>query len=325
LAGKEVYPILQTRDGDILIGAVGGVSRFQDGHFTRIWSTDQFSYSQALWEDPGGQLWIGHIGNMTRLNKGKTQLVPGSPGTVYAIRPERLGNVWVGGNGGLVQFRDNKIIANFSMANGLPGNDVKEIYESRDGALWIATYGGLAHFKDGKFTSWTIKEGLASNSVRSIYEDADGTLWIGTYDGGLSRFRNGKFFNYTTANGLFNNGVFAILEDRRGNFWISCNKGIYRISRRELNEFAAGKVAQINSIVYGKSDGMRSTECNAGRQPSAIIAKDGKLWFPTQDGVAVIDPQGVSANSIAPPVAIESVAVDRNNVAFTGSLQISPS
>ena len=74
--------------------------------------------------------------------------------------------------------------------------------------------------------------------MRTIYEDAEGTLWIGTYDDGLSRFRDGKFFNYRTEQGLYNNGVFQILEDRRGNFWISCNKGIYRVSRRELNELA---------------------------------------------------------------------------------------
>ena len=122
----------------------------------------------------------------------------------------------------------------------MPSDDVKVIHESigADGhsVLWFGTFGGLARLEDGRFTSFTTADGLAGNRVRSILEDADGTLWIGTYDDGLSRFRDGKFFNYRTEQGLFNNGVFQILEDRHGYFWISSNKGIYRVSRRELND-----------------------------------------------------------------------------------------
>ena len=133
--------------------------------------------------------------------------------------------------------------------------------------------GGLARLEDGRFTSFTAADGLAGNRVRTIYEDADGTLWIGTYDDGLSRFRDGKFFNYRTEQGLYNNGVFQILEDRHGNFWISSNKGIYRVSRRELNEMAEGRRSRITSVAFGKADGMLNSECNGGRQPAGLIAR----------------------------------------------------
>src|SRR5678809_16452 len=35
--------------------------------------------------------------------------------------------------------------------------------------------------------------------------------------------------------------------------------------------------------------------------------KDGRLWFPTQDGVAIIDPRSVTARRITPPAVIERV------------------
>jgi hypothetical protein len=136
------------------------------------------------------------------------------------------------------------------------------------------------------------------------------------------RFRDGKFFNYTIANGLFNNGVFAILEDKQHNFWISSNRGIYRVNRQELNDLAAGKIAQVNCIAYGKSDGMRSTECNGGRQPAGLIARDGKFWFATQDGVAVVDPERVVENRLPPPVEIESVSIDRHGVPFNQAVRM---
>jgi ligand-binding sensor domain-containing protein len=120
------------------------------------------------------------------------------------------------------------------------------------------------------FPPFTENDGLASNKVRAIFEDAQGTFWIGTYDGGLSRLRDGKFVNYNTQNGLYSNGVFQILEDGRGWFWMSSNQGIYRVSREQLEDFAAGKTATITSTAFGKSDGMLNAECNGGRQPAGI-------------------------------------------------------
>lgn len=316
LIGKEVYPLLQTRNGDILVGTTLNLSRFHNGRFSPARSLPELAFAQALWEDPRGRLWVGHIGGMSWYENGKlTEIYPTRLATVLAIRPDRKGNVWVASETyGLFKFKGDKIIANYTTADGLPSNDVKDIHESPDGTLWFATYSGLAALKDDKFTAWTTNDGLASDHIRTIYEDSDGVLWLGTYDGGLSRFRDGKFFNYTIDNGLFNNGVFCILEDHHHNFWMSSNRGIYRVNRQELNDFADGKRAQINCFAYGRSDGMLNTECNGGRQPAGIIDTDGKMWFPTQDGVAVIDPNGVTTNLFAPPVEIESVTIDRTPV-----------
>ena len=70
---------------------------------------------------------------------------------------------------------------------------------------------------------------------------------------------------------------------------MSSNRGIYRIPKKQLNDCADGKIRHVESITYGKTDGLVETECNGGQQPAGIKARDGKLWFPTQHGVAVID------------------------------------
>jgi signal transduction histidine kinase len=160
--------------------------------------------------------------------------------------------------------------------------------------------------------------------MRALYEDTDGALWVGTYDDGLSRFRDGRFFNYRTEQGLFNNGIFQILEDRRGYFWISCNKGIYRVSRRELDDLAEGRISRINSVAFGKDDGMLNTECNGGRQPAGLVADDGRLWFPTMGGVVVVDPEAAQANPQLPPVMIEAVTLERRRVDFSQGVAIAP-
>jgi signal transduction histidine kinase len=124
--------------------------------------------------------------------------------------------------------------------------------------------------------------------------------------------------------GLYNNGVFHILEDARGNFWISCNRGIYRVNKQELNDYADGRVSAITSVAYGKQDGMINIECNGGRQPAGIKTHDGRLWFPTQQGVAIIDPETVPVNSNPPIVVIEACFLDRASVDFSSALEIAP-
>ena len=45
---------------------------------------------------------------------------------------------------------------------------------------------------------------------------------------------------------------------------------------------------------------MLNEECNGGIWPAGIRARDGRLWLPTQDGVAVIDPRAAAATSRPP-------------------------
>jgi signal transduction histidine kinase/ligand-binding sensor domain-containing protein len=317
---NEVYPLLQTRSGDIYIGTTQGLSIYHEGKFTnydlRNKLGDKVSVT-ALFEDERARIWIGAVGDLHIFKNGRLRELPEFyKTTVWAIKDDRAGNIWIASEKGLFKLRSDKIIAKYTTAEGLPSNDIKVIHEDRQGVLWFGTYGGLVKFENERFTNFTTDNGLASNRVRSIYEDASGTLWIGTYDGGLSRFADGRFFNFTIESGLSSNGVFQILEDEKNNFWISCNKGIYRVSRAELEDFAAGKLTKINSVAYGRDDGMLNTEANGGRQPAGIKAADGQLWFPTQEGVAIVNPKEVPFNPNSPSILIEDVLIDREEIDF---------
>ena len=280
----------------------------------------------ALGGDREGNLWIGTHGGLGIFRDGQFHR-PAVPvpehAVAQAILQDRGGTMWIGTTNGLVTYRYGPS-RTLTVQDGLAGNDIKVIIESASGDLWIGGYGGITRFHDGQFTHWSERDGLPSDNVRTIYEDRDGVIWIGTYDGGLGRFKDGKFTRYTERDGLFNNGVFQILEDGRGNFWMSCNRGIYRVSKQELNEFAEGRRAKITSVAYGKADGMLNVECNGGMWPAGIKASDGKLWFPTQDGAAVIDPESVRINPQPPPVVIEQALIDRVPATMQGSLKIPP-
>jgi YXYXY domain-containing protein/two component regulator with propeller domain len=209
---------------------------------------------------------------------------------------------------------------------GLPQNSVGSILQTRDGYLWIATLDGLVRYDGARYTVFNKanSKGILSNRFNLLYEDSDGALWVGTEDGGLNRFKDGKFTPYTTKEGMFSNGVFAILEDRRGNFWMSSNQGIHRVRKQQLNDFAEGRVAKIDAVSYGKADGMLSTECNGARQPAGVKTRDGRLWFPTFDGVAVVDPEAAVFNSEPPPVVIDRVVLDRQEMDPRQPIEVRP-
>ena len=312
LTETNVYPIYEEADGTLLVGTTRGLFTLNNGSFAVVKSTEDF-YVQAIGKDVDGRILVSNYNNL--YVREANRFVPFLKGQIpasdfiYAIHTDRENQLWIGGDKGLIRYSDGTA-TRFTTADGLAGDDVKVIIEARSGGLWIGTYGGLSRLDNGQLTSWTESDGLPSRSIRALYEDADGTLWIGTYDGGLARFKDGKFTRYTTKTGLPNDGAFQILEDDSRNFWISSNRGIYRVSRDELNEFADGRRGGVTAIAYGKSDGMLNAECNGGRSPAGIRARDGRLWFPTQDGVAVIDPREIKANSQPPPVVIETVKID---------------
>ncbi len=316
LKSDNINPIFSDRAGQIWIGG-SGIDKISGGKITHYNQAqlENLGDPQSIGEDRSGRIWIGFYAGIGYFAGDKFTDASETLGknTYNVIRETRDGALWFGTEAGIVKLhRGEKTV--YDQRSGLPGDEIKDIYEDEGGALWIAAYGGLAKFENGQFTVYTTRNGLTNNLVRTITGEPDGTIWIGTYGGGLSRFKNGGFTNYTTANGLFNNGVFRILEDDAGNFWMSSNRGIFRVAKQQLNDFADGKTDSVTSVAYGRADGMLSTECNGGRQPAGVKTGDGRLWFPTQQGVVVVDPNRMPYNALPPPVVIETVKIDNQAV-----------
>ena len=135
------------------------------------------------------------------------------------------------------------------------------------------------------------RDGLPAGTVRAIHPDEDGTLWIGTYGGGLGRLRDGRARpHHPRRTASSTNVVTRILEDERHNLWMLGNRGLFFVPRDQLNAFADGERSSVVSISFGSAEGM--TEGSGGRQPAGWRTDDGKMWFPTVDGLAMIDARG---------------------------------
>jgi signal transduction histidine kinase/ligand-binding sensor domain-containing protein len=316
LAGANIYPVLRGRDGDMWIGTwPAGLTQVHNGAFKTYTAKDGIpGLVTALAEDTAGDIWIGTHGRVAVLSHEHIRIPEGLPRdlpVVQAIFPTRDGSLLLGTPTGIYRYKDRSG-SWLEPQNGIAIGDVRVIIEGKDGDIWFGGYAGLTKMHNGVLTRWTEHEGLPSNNLRSIYEDAEGTLWVGTYDGGLGRLSGGKWAVYNKKNGLFDNGVFQILEDGQANLWMSSNRGIYRVNKQQLNDVATGSQSSVISVSYGRSDGMLNAECNGGLWPAGAKDASGKLWFPTQQGVAVVEPDAITVNQRPPRVAIESISLDHN-------------
>ena len=322
LPSDLVKTVYQDAQGGIWIGSNGGgLTLFKDGKFT-TWTTKDGLSSDvvlSLAGDKEGTLWIGTPDGLNRFRDGRFQLFTFAEGLsndlVRSVLVDRSGVLWVGTRDGLNVFRDNEFTT-YTTHDGLANNFIGAIYEDSKGNLWVGTLGGLSKIKDGKFQTFTVKDGLSSNTVISLYEDAAGDLWIGTNGGGLNRLRGDRFVSFTSSKGLAADVVYRILEDKQQNLWCSSNKGIFRVSKAELEKAANDVTCRVNPVFYGPADGTLTREASGGGHPAGWQTSDGRMWFATIKGLAVIDPEHIPLNTSPPPIAIEQLVADNQTVSL---------
>jgi len=330
LAHNSVFRVIGDGEGGLWLNAgCENLTHFRDGAFTAYASYGNSPRFGCLWSmllDRSGALWVGGDEGLLRLTEDgyahytREDGLPG--GDVVALFEDRDGVIWAGTTeGGAVRLEGEGLTV-YTQRDGLVHDDVRFIMQSRDGALWFGTRQGLSRLQGGVFTSYTSADGLSPGSVRAVHEDIDGTLWIGTYGGGLSRLRDGRITRYTIRDGLFDNIISRILEDERGNLWMLGNLGLFFVNRTVLNDFAEGKRASIESVSFGSKEGM--AEGNGGGQSSGWQTDDGRMWFPTIAGLAVIDARTYHINEVAPPVVIERVVIDTAEVAVRHPVTVPP-
>ena len=164
-------------------------------------------------------------------------------------------------------FKDGKVRASYTAADGLGKGHVPGLRLDRDGAVWAGTEeGGLSRIKDGRIATLTTKNGLPCDSIHWTIEDDDRSLWL-----------------YTAC------GLVRIARTEL-DAWIADPK---RRIETAVWDAADGLSLHASSPAY--------------YGPPVAKSTDGKLWFVPGDGVQVVDPRHLAINQVPPPVHIEQV------------------
>ncbi|MEI6075183.1 MAG: two-component regulator propeller domain-containing protein [Verrucomicrobiota bacterium] len=193
----------------------------------------------------------------------------------------------------------------------LTNADVRCFAEAADGSIWMGLQdGGLFRYDYLTRQASEVGSGLFHSSIHALHCATDGTLWLGTRRNGLACIKNGHWATLTHEQGLPDDSISDIRSDNAGNLWIGSASGIFRISRKQLDQFSAGDIKLVNCLQLGSGDGLGTWEIMGGNQPIVCRTDDGCLWYVTSVGLAMVDPQAIQPNELPPPVAIESVRAD---------------
>ncbi|HEY0548379.1 MAG TPA: two-component regulator propeller domain-containing protein [Verrucomicrobiae bacterium] len=307
-----VWSVTEDAEGGLWIASNGnGVGYWQSNSFQVVPGLAN-AYVKSIFADRRGRVWAGTLGGLHVFRNGRFDLVV-SPeanlSVVQAIHQDRWDRMWFGTGTGLLRLESNTW-KRFTARDGLSSEDITAVADDASGEIWIGTRrGGLNRLREGKITA-VPQAGQMQADISGLYEDKEGALWIATFGAGLGRFQHGKWTHYTRRDGLASHKLSYLTEDGEGNLWIGSIHGVLRISKKALNDFAAGSIQSIPCRTYGKTDGLPSHECTAGSQPGPCRDREGKLWFPTIRGLASIDPKRLKPNMIPPLVTIDSIWVD---------------
>lgn len=272
----RVYSIRETRAGALLISTREGLEIWDHGRMRTFIPPDPQGRKRVFdaLEDSSGRIWLALPNGLGQLQDGKFRTV------VPADNPSMLVGAFV------------------------------TLAEGRDQALWAGTIqGGLWRVAAEGNRLYTVTDGLGSDQIRSLYPDQDGTLWIGTFGGGLSAYRGGHFHRFSERDGLLSDNISHIADDGT-DLWLSTTRGICRIPKLQLRDFADGARQSLDPLNYGLADGLRSAQAPSDIGLGGGRHSDGSLWFATARGIALYGPAQPKPAMRPLPIYIAEVTAD---------------
>jgi len=272
-SANRVKRILQTSDGTVWVGTVGGLQRLRNGRFEVVRG---IPYTvRTLLQTGDGTLWIGTIGgglwtanigvdrNVALNRVSRPSLLPSD--TVLSIFEDDQKQIWVGTQAGLVRLTQTPVRLIPLPEGGDP--DFETISGDSRGTIWVAAQ---RLYLIRNEVARPFQDGIHSQfGVRNIFRARDGALWIGTDGGGAYQVREGGITTHLTApSQLTNNFVRAFLETRDGTLWIACDEGVTLVG-------AAG-ISKLN-----EADGLAHFSTR-----SLLEDRDGSVWVGTDRGLS---------------------------------------
>ena len=278
----------------IWVSTRSGIAYFENDRFNPVNGIPGGVH--AIAGDGAGNIWISEDDSLLHVVGGRAaarirwdslgRKVPAIP---MLFDPVRRG-LWLAfrDGTGLAYFKDDRVVASYSAANGLGRGMVGDLQLGADGAIWAATEGGLSRIKDGQVHTLAAKDGLPCDGVHWSIEDEDRAFWL------------------YTACGL------VLIARSQLDAWTAA--------------VDAGKDTSpaLQATVFDASDGVRIHAAPGGYTPQVGKSPDGRIWFLPWDGVSVINPRRIPFNQLPPPVHIEQIIADGRSYAPSAGLELPP-
>ena len=305
------HSVCASRDGGLWTGMSQGVCYFSAGGVTNYGTAAGISnlYVKRAFEAANGDVYLINGSKGIEVLSNGNVVARYSSQTWPVAMVEDTGGMVVSVGDSLFRLaKDGLAPFVFSGTNSPATRWIYNLALGRDGAILVACDNGVFRVKDGDFQRWSVSNGLSGVKANWVCEDSEGAMWAGLSTG-IARIKKDQVRNIGRENGLSDNTVFAIVPDDWGYFWMSSPRGIFRASHQSLDDFADGKADHVNCEMYNGSMAMKTSE-RTDQEASGCKTRDGRIWFPSPQGIVMIDPANIFTNPVAPLVHIEQIRIN---------------
>lgn len=269
LPSNAVVKFEEDDDGNIIMCTQLGISVY-DGDTIRSYSEKEglIHFRTACSKiDSRGNHWIGTWGGVSRFNKDTFYDFPlpvpnieladyqTTMDWVTDIVEDKNTDMWFSRDGyGMTRFAHGEF-QHLTKKDGLPSNNVQEMYVDKSGNIWIGCRiaekdhpdparrkgpGGLAKYDGASITTFSDIPGLSNSEIYLIEGDSQGNIWIGANGTGLYKYDGKDFTLYNKIDRpdlTYNKAFQAFLEDPAGRHWIGMSGGLFRLEGDSIVHF----------------------------------------------------------------------------------------
>jgi len=359
LSSDRTIPVLRDREGNIWVGTNLGLHRFRLSNVHALQDERLSQHSTyGMTYSPKYGLLVSNDRFLYRIHEGVPELLADTGGAgIHALVASSEGGVWAKTDHSLLRLEQGRLesialpLADTGVLNLIAS-------DGKAGLLLMQVTSGLHHF-DGKRWSRMGAGAIQPRNATALAQGSNGDVWIGYPGSVLARWDGRKQRIYSSRDGLnvgtitaitpveagllvagetglvllrderihpllmavperFR-GITGIVASRHGDIWLNGIRGVVRISAGELAGIATESGRPLGNKIFDLGDGMPGVAQQYTPAPTAVADGEGRLWFATNQGPAMLDPEHLRINRVVPPVHIRAlIAANRRYDAESG-------
>ena len=362
LSSDRTIPVLRDREGNIWVGTNLGLHRFRLNNVRALQDErlDQHStYGMAY--SPKHGLLVSSDRFLYRIDQGVPELLADTGGAgIHAVVATSEGLLWAKTDHSLLRLEQGRLESMVTpLANTGALNVIAS--DGKAGLLLMQDTTGLHHF-DGKRWSRIGIGVIQPLNATALARESNGNVWIGYPGSVLARWDGRRQHIYSSRDGLNVgtitaiapveagllvagetgmvlmrddrihpllpavperlHGITGIVASRHGDIWLNGIRGVVRISARELAGMANEPSRPLENQIFDLGDGMPGVAQQYTPASTAVADGEGRLWFATNQGLAMLDPEHLRSNRVVPPVHIRAVTVANRRHAAEDGLRL---
>lgn len=209
--------------------------------------------------------------------------------------------------------------AHFSTTQG--GFPIFSLLRDDHGIMWVATCHGLYKSLDNSCERFVSVPELHGECVRSL-QLLSGILFVGTYGDGAYMIRDDRIRPIPRDAMDALSHVHAFYRDSHNELWMTTDLGLIRVAFEDLVNLMEAPGTKPYFAYYGEWAGMTGSEFNGGAQPPYLELPDGRVSFPTMEGVVRFHPEHIPPAYPRYPVQLHDLRVNGEPWSMQGKVTL---